>query len=54
MTAIGNTNLIGDKDVLLISFITETVRRHTFSNTIHLNNGNRIASHDSIASRWTE
>jgi hypothetical protein len=54
VTAIGTTDLIGDKDVLLISFITETVRRRTFSNAIHLNNGNRIASRDSIASRRTE
>jgi hypothetical protein len=33
-TMISNTDLIGDKDVLLISSITETVRRHTFSNAI--------------------
>jgi hypothetical protein len=31
---IDNTDLIRDKDVLLISFITETVRRRTFSNAI--------------------
>jgi hypothetical protein len=47
---IDNTDLIGDKDVLLISFITETVRRRTFSNAIRLDNGGRIASRDSIAS----